>query len=304
MFLLRNAGKTSVDLALPIFDSSSAVGALLAGLVYNTASLTAYYSRQGASGAAVAISLVTKTKGTWVSGGFVAVDGTNLPGVYELGVPDAAFAAGAEWVTIGLKGAANMVPVEIVIDLKQPDVNVSVMAANVVTAAAVADAAIDAATFAAGAINAAAIASDAITAAKIADAAIDYATFAADCKTGSGIKANVSSLSDIDFSATMKAGLATKADLIVYRKNVAPPPIHFFMYDSTSPYAPSTGKTVTATRSIDGAAYGAGTLSAVTEIGNGEYSIQPAQADFNGDVIALRFTATGCRASSLVFPTK
>jgi hypothetical protein len=237
MFLQRNAGKTSVDVAFPVFDSSSAVGALLAGLVYNTASLTAYYSRQGAAGAAVAISLVTKTKGTWVSGGFVAVDAANLPGVYELGVPDAAFAAGAEWVVIGLKGAANMVPVEIIVDLKKPDVNML-------------------------------------------------------------------TLSDIDFSTTMKAGLATKADLVVYRKNVQPPPIHFFMYASASPYAPATGKTVTATRSIDGAAYAAGSLSAVTEIGNGEYTIQPAQADFNGDVIGLRFTASGCRDTFLVFNTK
>jgi hypothetical protein len=54
-----------------------------------------------------------------------------------------------------------------------------------ITAAAVADGAIDAATFAAGAINAAAI----------ADAAIDFATFAADCKTGAGLKANVESIS-------------------------------------------------------------------------------------------------------------
>jgi hypothetical protein len=97
---------------------------------------------------------------------------------------------------------------------------------------------------------------------------------------------------------------AIAAAMLVYRKNVAPPPIHFFMYADTSPYAPATGKSVTATRSIDGAAYAAGGLSAVTEIGNGEYSVQPAQADFNGDVIGLHFTATGCRATALVFNTK
>jgi hypothetical protein len=69
------------------------------------------------------------------------------------------------------------------------DASVGAMAADVVTAAAIANGAIDAATFAAGAINAAAIADGAIdaatfaagsiTATVIADGAIDAATFAA-----------------------------------------------------------------------------------------------------------------------------
>lgn len=62
---------------------------------------------------------------------------------------------------------------------------VASIANNAITAAAINDGAIDAATFAAGAINAAAI----------ADNAIDFATFAADCKTGTGLKANVESIS-------------------------------------------------------------------------------------------------------------
>ena len=37
---------------IDIYDSSSTVGARLAGLVYNTASLSAYYNREGAAGAA------------------------------------------------------------------------------------------------------------------------------------------------------------------------------------------------------------------------------------------------------------
>lgn len=119
------AGSTSQDIVIPAFDSSSAVGAKLAGLTFETASLTAYYSRQGAAGAATAISLATKTKGTWATGGFVAVDGTNMPGDYELGVPDAALAAGAAWVKIQLKGAANMVPIDIFIDLALKPANMT-----------------------------------------------------------------------------------------------------------------------------------------------------------------------------------
>ena len=117
MHLSIPAGATSKIVAFPVFDSSSAVGATLAGLVYNSGSLTAYYNRTGASGAAVSMALATMTKGTWVTLGFVAVDGTNLPGWYELGVPDAALAAGCQQVQIMLKGATNMVPVCIEIEL-------------------------------------------------------------------------------------------------------------------------------------------------------------------------------------------
>ena len=117
MLLTIPAGSTSKIVEFPVFDSSSAVGALLAGLAYNSGSLTAHYDRVGASGGGTSMSLVTMTKGTWTSLGFVAVDGTNMPGIYQLGIPDAALAAGATQVTIYLKGAANMVPVVIVIQL-------------------------------------------------------------------------------------------------------------------------------------------------------------------------------------------
>ena len=69
------------------------------------------------TGAAVAITLVTATKGTWTSSGFIAIDGTNSPGNYELHIPDAALATGVDGVWVTLKGAANMVAVEIYIDL-------------------------------------------------------------------------------------------------------------------------------------------------------------------------------------------
>ena len=112
-------GATSQVVEFDVFDSSSSVGARLAGLAYNTSGLTAYYNRQNASGAATAISLVTMTKGTWTSGGFVAVDATNMPGVYQLCLPDAAIAAaaGVNFVTVTIRGAANMVPVVICVRL-------------------------------------------------------------------------------------------------------------------------------------------------------------------------------------------
>jgi len=112
---------TSQIIPISIYDSSSLIGAKLAGLVFNSASLTAYYNRTGAAGAATAITLVTATKGTWVSGGFVAVDATNMPGDYELHIPDAVIASGVDSVLIQIKGATNMVPLNIKVNLTAVD---------------------------------------------------------------------------------------------------------------------------------------------------------------------------------------
>ena len=77
------------------------------------------------------------------------------------------------------------------------------------------------------------------------------------------------------------------------KKNQALANFHFLMTDSTT-HNPATGKTVTVTRAIDGGAFGAGTLSAVTEMSNGLYRLDFAAADLNGDVVTLRATASGC----------
>ena len=107
------AGATSVTLDILVYNSST--GAPLTGLVYNTASLTAYYTLPGA--ASVSITLVTQTvTGAWTSGGFVEVDSTNMPGVYRLDVPNAAFASGRSSI-IYLQGATNMVPTVIGVNL-------------------------------------------------------------------------------------------------------------------------------------------------------------------------------------------
>lgn len=79
----------------------------------------------------------------------------------------------------------------------------------------------------------------------------------------------------------------------VSKKNQALAKFEFLMTDSTT-HNPATGKTVTVTRSIDGAAFGSGTLSAVTEVSNGIYYVDFAAADLNGNVVTLRVTASGC----------
>ena len=116
MKLKIKAGTTSKRIKVFIQDSSATTGAGLTGLVFNTASLTAYYIKDGDSATTV-ITLVTATLGTYTSGGFKEVDATNMPGVYEIGIPNAAIVSG-NCTHIFLRGAANMaqLPIEIELD--------------------------------------------------------------------------------------------------------------------------------------------------------------------------------------------
>jgi len=76
------------------------------------------------------------------------------------------------------------------------------------------------------------------------------------------------------------------------RKNQALANFPFLMTDSTN-HNPMTGLTVTATRSIDGAAFGAGAIANMTEVSNGIYQCDLGAGDLNGETICLRFTASG-----------
>lgn len=109
-------GTTSLITYVFIQDSSVTTGAGLTGLAFNTASLVASYVRPAAARSAITLATQTTT-GAFSSGGFVEVDATNMPGVYRLDVPDAAIAVGVRSVVVHLKGAANMVPCVLEIDL-------------------------------------------------------------------------------------------------------------------------------------------------------------------------------------------
>ena len=76
------------------------------GLTASTSGLSARYNRTRT--ASVSIPLVARTIAqTWTSGGFAEVDATNMPGVYRIDLPDAALAAGADDVTIVVRGASG-----------------------------------------------------------------------------------------------------------------------------------------------------------------------------------------------------
>lgn len=76
------------------------------GLTSSTSGLSARFNRTRT--ASVSIPLVARTIAqAWTSGGFAEVDATNMPGVYRLDLPDAALAAGADDVTIVVRGASG-----------------------------------------------------------------------------------------------------------------------------------------------------------------------------------------------------
>lgn len=111
-------GTTSYLSRIFIQDSSSTTGAGLTGLTNASSGLVCYRARDDDGNAAgTAISLSAGTRGTWSSGGFVEKDATNMPGVYEFGVPNAAIATGSKSVLIMFKGATNMAPLPLEIEL-------------------------------------------------------------------------------------------------------------------------------------------------------------------------------------------
>lgn len=85
-------------------------------------------------------------------------------------------------------------------------------------------------------------------------------------------------------------------------KNVALLAFPFVMTDSTTG-APKTGLTITATRCLNGGAFGAMTNSAV-EVANGLYTIDLAAADTNANTIAYRFTSAGANDIILCLVTQ
>jgi hypothetical protein len=79
---------------------------------------------------------------------------------------------------------------------------------------------------------------------------------------------------------------------MMVKKNVQLTAFTFPIFDSTT-HQMATGKTITAQVSIDGGSLGSCT-NAVSELSGGLYKITLAAADLNGNVIALKFSGTGC----------
>lgn len=198
--LTVKAGSTSRLEHVFILDSTSTTGAGKTGLT--NASVTAFYFRPGdTSTTGRAITLSAGTLGTWSSGGFIQVSATDMPGLYEIGIPNAIFAAGANHAVVMIKGT-GIAPVLLEYDLVAYDpldgvrlgltalpnvasgsagaiitsgtgtAQLNVSAGNVAgSVASVATGGITSTSFASGAITSTTIATDAITSTGLAASA-------------------------------------------------------------------------------------------------------------------------------------
>lgn len=110
------AGATSVSINIFIADSSSTTGAGLTGLVFNSSSLVAYYALPAAAAVAITLATLAAVTSAYSSGGFKEIDATNMPGWYRFDIPNAALASG-RFVAVHLKGATNMAPLPLEIEL-------------------------------------------------------------------------------------------------------------------------------------------------------------------------------------------
>lgn len=102
------AGSTSVS--VPILLRKTADSTELTGIA--SGSVTASYLRQGATRTAITVSALGSVGAAYSSGGWIEVDATNMPGVYRFDLPDAAVAAGVDWVVIAIKVATAFLFVE------------------------------------------------------------------------------------------------------------------------------------------------------------------------------------------------
>jgi hypothetical protein len=77
----------------------------------------------------------------------------------------------------------------------------------------------------------------------------------------------------------------------------------FKMVDATDHVTAETGLTITATRSLDGAAF-ASCANSATEVSGGWYKIDLAAGDVNGNMVVLRFAGTGADTREVAIVTQ
>lgn len=114
-------GTTSKILHVFIQDSSKTTGAGLSGLTNNSSGFLAHYIRSGDS-SSTSIAVTSAAIGTFTSGGFIEVESSAMPGLYEFGLPNAVVSAGAnKSAVLYLTGASNMAPCVLEIEITKTD---------------------------------------------------------------------------------------------------------------------------------------------------------------------------------------
>lgn len=98
-------GATSVSLTFVLrktADSTEQTGKL-------AADMTLSYIPQGGTSTAFTASDLASVNSAWSAGGVKEIDSSNMPGAYRVDIPNAAFAAGADWVEFAVKVASCFV---------------------------------------------------------------------------------------------------------------------------------------------------------------------------------------------------
>ncbi len=303
-------------------DSSSTTGAGLTGLTNASAGLVCYRARSDDGNAGgTQITLAAGTRGTWSSGGFVEKDATNMPGVYELGLPTTAVASGSNFVVVMCKGATNLAPMLLEIaltdydaqnattlGLTNLDVAVSSRMATFTLPTNFSALSIDASGridlgkwigVAPSALNSGTVQVDVerwlngvipavnVTGEPLVDVNHWRGTQPSLLNSGT-VQADVERWVNAVPNSLVNSRVPTSANI---QQNTAGPTFGFLITDNTN-HNPKTGAAALAcARSIDGGAFGACT-NTPAEVGNGIYSIALSAGDLNGKVIVVRITST------------
>ena len=104
--MIVTAGKTSVSVYFYIVQDASGTspGEPKTGLLFSDIETggSASYMRQGAARVDFSLITLASASAVYAEGGFILVDDTNMPGVYRMDVPNAAFATAVDEVSVAL----------------------------------------------------------------------------------------------------------------------------------------------------------------------------------------------------------
>ncbi len=145
--MIITAGKTNVSVYVYFVDDDggTAPGEPTTGLLFSDIQTggSASYVRQGAARVGLTLITLASASATHADGGFILVDDTNMPGLYRVDFPDAAFVTGADQVFIHLFAASgkNTVMRPVAIDITDVDLRDAVRGGMTALPNAAADAA-------------------------------------------------------------------------------------------------------------------------------------------------------------------
>lgn len=114
MKLSLEYGSTDVTTNIKLLDAQDTTGAGKTGVT--AAALTVYYVRTRATATQITVVTAASVGAPHVDGSFIAIDGTNMPGLYRFDLPDACFTSGVDSVIVQAR-ATSVVPVEWEIEL-------------------------------------------------------------------------------------------------------------------------------------------------------------------------------------------